>query len=59
MTTRAAALAGWLLITYHGGTVAWYETKEDCELASKYTANWTTACTPDRFAVEELRSKAQ
>lgn len=57
--TRALStiLAGWLLVTDHGGTVAWYETKEDCEVALQAARPLLTynACIPDRFAVEELR----
>jgi hypothetical protein len=51
-----AALAGWLLVTYYGGTIAWYETEADCKVAAEYTHK-KGRCVPDRFAVEELRTK--
>jgi len=52
---RSFAIFGWLLCTYHGGTLAWFETREDCQLASKYTEGWTSNCIPDRFEIEKLK----
>lgn len=48
--------AGWLLVTHYGGNIAWYETKEDCEIAAQYPSD-TAECVPDRFAVEEIRAQ--
>lgn len=53
MTARI--LAGWLLVTYYGGTIAWYETEADCKVAAEYTDVWTEVCVPDRHAVEAMR----
>lgn len=49
-------VAGWLLVHHNGPTIAWYETKEDCEFAFDYSPGTTwNRCVPDRFAVEEMR----
>jgi hypothetical protein len=53
-----AALAGWLLVTSYGGTIAWYETKDDCVTVSKwaYDQSWiVTRCFPDRQSIDEVR----
>lgn len=59
--TRALtlAVAGWLLVTYHGGNIAWYETDVSCRVAAQYISNTTADCIPDRFAVEELRQSQE
>lgn len=52
------ALAGWLLSAYGHGVIAMYDTREDCEFVlENYTTGTSGLCTPDRFAVEELRGK--
>lgn len=60
--TLSTILAGWLLVHEQGPTIAWYETKDDCMTVSKwaYDKSWyVTACFPDRFSVDEVRSKAK
>lgn len=59
--TRALStiLAGWLLVIDHGGTVAFYDTKEDCEVAAQSLRTWFYRCVPDRFAVEQMRQPQQ
>jgi len=51
--------AGWLLVTHHGGTIAWYETKADCEIARPYAPGSGPSCVPDRFAVEEMKESTK
>lgn len=43
--TLSTILAGWLLVTYYGGTIA----AQHADLSQR------KACVPDRFAVEEMR----
>jgi hypothetical protein len=52
-----AALAGWLLVTGYGGTIAWYETEADCKVALQYVGEYANDCVPDRHAVEAMRTK--
>jgi len=51
------ALAGWLLVGYYGGAIAWYETEADCRVALQSIDPRMPMydCAPDRFAVEEMR----
>lgn len=45
---------GWLLVTYHGGTIAWYETEKDCLKTAVYLKHmYDTGCAPDRYEFEE------
>lgn len=55
------ALAGWLLTSYYGGTIAWYETKADCRTALESIDPRMPMhdCIPDRFAVEDMRKVAE
>ena len=57
--TRALStiLAGWLMVTYYGGTIAWYETEADCKVAGNYVNLGIWRCVPDRHAVEAMRTK--
>lgn len=41
----AATVAGWLMVTYYGGTIA----AQHADLSQR------KACVPDRFAVEAMR----
>lgn len=46
-------VVGWLLITYHGGTIAWYESQTTCDKAATFaTQMYETKCVPDRFEFE-------
>lgn len=62
--TRALSTiaAGWLLVTYYGGTIAWYETKKDCLTVSEWgyqQSGMVARCIPDRFGIDEIRPKAK
>lgn len=54
--TLATIVTGWLLVTYHGGTIAWYETEADCKVALRYADDYKDDCIPDRHAVEQMRT---
>lgn len=52
--TVTIALAGWLLVHYHGGTIGVYHTKEDCLAVRTYSQN-IYECIPDQDSVPEIK----